>query len=350
VGEIRHWPAVSSALAIAAGISALLMMSRIPAGPPLAEVGLAARKIVADLDHKPISTTFEIWNRGGRDLVLTDVSTTCGCTVAAIDPKIVEPGHSTTVHVEGIPPSAGEKLVTISIGSNQASAEPIELSLTMVSRAEPPFVADHSGPVRFGSILHTHKAAAQAIRIETYEPLGSKPWLGLTESQPATLKVRRVSSADTPLPGGIVHRLYRYESELAQTPMPGPFSGEIAFRSSDRAALPVLVLAVHGLVNLPVRSSPSSINANMNEGDDLTWLTVTLRADDPGFHLEANPDDPAGKTFEIRRDSSVGNRLVFKLRPKPPFPLPLRAEITFVTNHPEAPRVIVPVSLRASAR
>ena len=41
-----------------------------------------------------------ITNRGSTPLIIDEVSTSCGCTTAAIDPTSVPPGESAVLHIE----------------------------------------------------------------------------------------------------------------------------------------------------------------------------------------------------------------------------------------------------------
>jgi len=51
------------------------------------------------VQHKTLSKEFSLRNYGTADLVIEGVSTTCGCTAALLDSKVVKPGGSTPLRV-----------------------------------------------------------------------------------------------------------------------------------------------------------------------------------------------------------------------------------------------------------
>jgi uncharacterized protein DUF1573 len=51
------------------------------------------------VQNKTLSKEFSIKNYGTEDLVIENVSTTCGCTAALLDSKVVKPGGSTPLRV-----------------------------------------------------------------------------------------------------------------------------------------------------------------------------------------------------------------------------------------------------------
>jgi hypothetical protein len=51
------------------------------------------------VQNKTLSKEFSIRNFGTEDLVIENVSTTCGCTAALLDAKVIKPGGSTPLRV-----------------------------------------------------------------------------------------------------------------------------------------------------------------------------------------------------------------------------------------------------------
>jgi Protein of unknown function (DUF1573) len=51
------------------------------------------------VQNKTLSKEFSIKNYGTEDLVIENVSTTCGCTAALLDSKVVKPGGTTPLRV-----------------------------------------------------------------------------------------------------------------------------------------------------------------------------------------------------------------------------------------------------------
>jgi hypothetical protein len=51
------------------------------------------------LPMRTVQKEFTIRNVGKKDLVILGVSTTCGCTVAEMETKVIKPGHTTPLKV-----------------------------------------------------------------------------------------------------------------------------------------------------------------------------------------------------------------------------------------------------------
>ncbi len=51
------------------------------------------------LPGKTLGTEFSLRNFGSEDLVIQSVSTTCGCTAALMDSKVIKPGRTTPLRV-----------------------------------------------------------------------------------------------------------------------------------------------------------------------------------------------------------------------------------------------------------
>ena len=96
---------------------------RIAVEPPRFDFGRAVQ-------NKTLNTEFSIRNFGSEDLVIENVSTSCGCTVAALKTKIVKPGGSTalsvTLHTRQ---SQGKISKTVLISSNDPVKPRYELQV-----------------------------------------------------------------------------------------------------------------------------------------------------------------------------------------------------------------------------
>jgi hypothetical protein len=51
------------------------------------------------LPNKTLEKEFSLRNFGSQDLVIENVSTTCGCTAALMDSKVIKPGGTTPLRV-----------------------------------------------------------------------------------------------------------------------------------------------------------------------------------------------------------------------------------------------------------
>jgi hypothetical protein len=89
---------------------ALLLLASLAAAPVFAEEAkplLGPRIAVEPASHdfgdalqqKTLTKEFSIRNFGTADLVIENVQTSCGCTVADLETKVVKPGGSTPLRV-----------------------------------------------------------------------------------------------------------------------------------------------------------------------------------------------------------------------------------------------------------
>lgn len=168
--------------------------------PPIAAVTPATQRIVAAPHSNRITAQFRIRNAGGRELVLGEASTTCGCTVASIQPKVLKAGEQGLVTVQGTSPNVGENTVSISVATNAESGKPVEFRLTMVGSSEVPFVSRSSGPVRLGFIRRGQEP--EKVWIEAVEKPGETPWIRTASGTFPGLDVEGGVVKEGPYPGG----------------------------------------------------------------------------------------------------------------------------------------------------
>jgi hypothetical protein len=87
------------------------------------------------VQNKTLQKEFSIRNFGGSDLVIENVSTTCGCTAALLADKVIKPGGSTPLRVSLETRNyAGKMERTVLIRSNdpEASTTEVKVSVTVV--------------------------------------------------------------------------------------------------------------------------------------------------------------------------------------------------------------------------
>ena len=105
---------------------------RIAVDPPSFDFGKA-------LPQKPLSRVFSIRNFGQDDLVIENVSTSCGCTVTDHPAKVVKPGGSTPLKVTlTTPQNAGRLSKSVMVRSNDPVRPVFEIKLQATVVAETP--------------------------------------------------------------------------------------------------------------------------------------------------------------------------------------------------------------------
>ena len=100
--------------------------------PPQAFISPDNQRVVAKDGTDHLIAIYPIKNQGGKDLVLGDFRTSCGCSSASVDPKILRPGQSGQIRVTGEPPQSGERDVIITLASNSHPHGELKLGLTLV--------------------------------------------------------------------------------------------------------------------------------------------------------------------------------------------------------------------------
>lgn len=342
---------VACGLAVGASVAALLQAaSPAPAGP-LAEVDPAAQRLVADnaTDGK-VRAEYRVTNRGGGDLVLGEATTSCGCSVASIAPRVVGPGRTALIRVEGSPPGAGEKDVFIRVACNAGPQRELTLKLTMVGVSRPPYVASNSTAAGFGEVRPLDAGSKQPVFVETREVKGREPWLHAVESTLGGLSVRGGKVRELDFGGDVVYRRYEYSAELAQVPGPGRFAGELLFKAREPGAAPILRIPVHGLVRPPVYAAPSGLFASFDPGATPPRLKVRLAANEPGFNLSAEPTPESSAFLDVRKAADPGETgLVFDVGLRDRAGGTVATTLVFRTNHSGSPEVRVPIMFRRSS-
>jgi hypothetical protein len=317
-----------------------------PQGPPRAVVDAASRRIVAAPGEKELVATYRVTNRGGRDLVFGEVKTSCGCSVASIEPNRLKPGESGVVTVKGSPLNAGENAVEIRISTNAEPDPELVLQLTMIGSAKVPYVAFHSGSVRYGVVRSAD--LREPIRVETRENQSARPWIKSVTCNLPGVEVKGGMQEELPLGQDVVFRRYEYQAELKRVPEPGEIRGEITFLAQEREATPVLTLPVGGTVRAAVFAAPSALYASFNPKAESPKLQLSIVADDEAFPLNCQPEVDGIKELRVRQISSQAGRVTFEVSPGEGFAGGLSTKLKFKTNHPNSPTIVVPTMLSAS--
>lgn len=347
-GPIRSkFPRIKIAITLLSIIAGISLGRLVPTtrpvprpSPPVASP--PSQTIRAGPGDSHVTAIYRITNPGDRELALGDVSTTCGCSVASIEPKLLGPGREAVVRVVGEPPKAGEKTVEILVSTNSAAFPTVTMQLTMVGPNPIPFLSFSSGPVRFGTLTTAHEP--ETIRIETLERSGTAPWIGQAMGTPPGLDLRGGLSDEDPSSAGVVWRKYSFTARFSHLPEPGDFRGELVFSAPGPPSGPILSLPVVGSVPRPVRAEPSALVASFERGRDAAPVPLSLVADDPGFDLKAElVSDASPDRLIVRETSRQPGSVTFSIVSDAAATGPSVGTLVFNTNHPRAGRVKVPV-------
>jgi hypothetical protein len=148
---VKNWLALSLVLVFGSSVAwaaeakksakpAVKPAARPAAAKPAAPAAAKAPRIVVEpavhdfgkaAQSKTLSKEFTLKNVGGEDLVIGDVQTSCGCTVAQLATKTLKPGASTplTVNLE-TRLYEGKLERTITIPSNDPEQKNLQVKVT----------------------------------------------------------------------------------------------------------------------------------------------------------------------------------------------------------------------------
>ena len=311
--------------------------------PPAWFVSPTSQKIEVEPGDGKVIANYRVTNRGGRDLVLGEVSTTCGCTVASIERKILKQGESSLITVEGTPPGAGERIVEIGIATNARPEANLHFRLTMIGKKPLPYVANSSGDLQFGFVREGMEP--EVVWIETREIRQQKPWFCATSCSIPGLDVKGGFEVERPFAGEVVFRRYSYRIELKESRSPGEFSGELYLKGRDPNAGPNHRVHIHGIVRPPVYSAPSSLYVNHKAGAPSWKMTIRFCTADPKFRLIVAPPADIPKPVSVHRIPNATGEVLFEIVLDGELSQSIRSTLAFETNHPDSKIVQVPLTL-----
>jgi hypothetical protein len=326
-----------------AGISlAAAAYVRRPAGPH-AVVSPSIQRFVTAEGQREIIARYGVTNAGRSDLILGEISKTCGCTDVSINPKVLGPGQSGIILLEGTPPPVGQTDVVVRIATNSLPDPELVLRLTMVGTKSVPYTTIDSGPVRFG-VVHPGQAKLP-IYVETREQTDQAPWIERTLASPPGLVLEGGLRKELSLGAGVLLRRYEYTAALTKLPDVGPFVGEVTFLARNGGSVPVLRLPVHGIVRPPVFAVPSALYASCAEQEPPTKLTLTLHTEDAHFPLNARLASHVPEMVQVVQTSRTEGTVGFQVTARMLNQGTMTLKMTFETNHPQASQVHVPLTL-----
>lgn len=336
------------AFCTAGGLLAHRAYSVVPKGPPAYLLKPSTQRIVAEPGVRSVHATYQVTNSGGSDLILGDVRTTCGCSVASIEPKVLRPGQIATVSVDGHPPDGGQTTVQILVQTNARPHGELILYLTMIGTKRVPYVAVDSGAVHFGEI--GTKNAQENVFIETVEKSSDAPWITRASSSTAAVAVRGGLEREQLAGDGTVHRRYAYVARLTELPAVGALHGELLFFTGEPRAAPIRSIPFRGSVRPPVFSIPSSLYVTWDRAERSPSLTLVLAASDRDFPLKAEPASNNPDSVAVQSIERVPGRNVFVVSLRKPIDGSLNTKLNFTTNHPDHKQVQVPLMVSLSSR
>jgi len=121
------------------GTLALLLLSACGRGQPDITVAAARHDFGQVKQGEVVATEIAMRNSGKSDLTIEAVSTSCGCTTAQVEPKVIPPGGEGRLIIRydsGVHPDSGPVQLHIYIASNDPFKKEVEVIIT--ANVQPP--------------------------------------------------------------------------------------------------------------------------------------------------------------------------------------------------------------------
>lgn len=218
-------------------------------------------KVLGGTDE--ITQQVDIQNRGGAPLLLSVLSTSCGCTSAKLSSQSIAPGSKTQLTLKMHASDA--RLVTVKLKSNDPYWP---LAFVGIESQMPPIPVRAPNPI----FISQQAEAVTTMPVFINIPLGSK----ITSIQSSLSFVRATLSPKiVPSTGKYTKREIILQLS-SQAPV-GRFSGDVAF-SLKKSPFTKIVLQVMGYVSDDIIAEPSLIRLGDVAAGSVVKKTITLKA------------------------------------------------------------------------
>jgi hypothetical protein len=109
--------------------------------------------IMTSRDQPKYQVDYVIKNQGYEVIQLQDTVTSCGCTLATIEPRVLKPGESAIVRAEVDSIPVGSKNVQIAIKTSCRTQPELLLNLKITGTGKVPYVAYSSDSIPLGQVF-----------------------------------------------------------------------------------------------------------------------------------------------------------------------------------------------------
>lgn len=274
-------------------------------------------------------TEFTISNRGDEPLEIADIRSSCGCTVARLDRRRIEPGASVPLIVDfSLRGRSGPQHKTVTIFSNDPDARKSRLVLKVMVEEAPSWT---SGSINFGRV----NADENASRNAAFTGFSKRPKVKRVEVDSELFEARWESGGTS---GG--HLVVRLRPPLP----PGSHRATIDVHT-DHPDYSRMTLPVFAYVPSPIRVVPSTLLL-LREGDHVRdTASIALLGTVDSFDVK-RVGHPPEITAEARKQAA--NRWTVKLSGLKEAKGLDGREIHVETDVPGQETVIVPIRVRGA--
>jgi|GEM_PF-5865070 len=318
----------------------------VPARPNLSIVTPVVELRAGDDDQSSHQTAIiRIQNTGNAPIAIASISTGCGCAVVNDTPQTpLESGSTAEIAIRVHLPEFGDQTVAVQITTTPLSDVPLRVELKLHGKPRPvPRLLHPLGDLRVS--MSSGSTAKTAFVIQTWEQLGSSPWLcGFDVDLPRCRLVMEEPPVEKVLTTELVER--RYLARLEVESVPAPEELKIAyvvpkFSLPTVPAIPFRVLiesrpkirALPAVINVSRASLPTKRQIFL-QSDSYDW-TCTLDKDLPEWIKLASIDDVGGPSQRMLKLTLAISA--------PPEPLSAPALIKCLISDPEVGSIVIPI-------
>lgn len=326
-----------------------------PARTPLPEhLFIEPRFVLFDgTDDIEDVASIQIANRGPTPIRVLEVTSSCGCTLAdPIEQPDLEPGATTLLRIRGTPPTAGERRAFVDLECDLPQSKRTRIEVHLKGKPIPLPSLKHSPETVFirGPREDVHESH---FEIETIEVSGTPDWLGQPTGIPAPFEIHLEHRNEAPSrDAGQVQRTYRYQVR-ARIQSGTTHETHIALHADGTKPVTIKVIAEHipALRAVPAavfwqidstRQLPVSRQIALVASNNATPTVTTFKPVRPAVNwLDANV---------IESTESAESRVLAHVRititALPDVSSGHSTVLTIETNHPDCPRIDVPIVIK----
>jgi len=312
------------------------------AGTPRLEVSTSNWNFGEKWSGEKAETTVTLRNAGDAPLKIDRVKSSCGCTVAALQKKVLEPGEAEELRISYDTRTQKETVSQkVEIHSNDPASPVTAITVTGVVR--PVVRMNPPRALNFGPITRTEQVArtvdlectyTEPVRLEL-EALRSDAFEARLEELEAGRRYRLHVTTKPPLPDGSLRAEVRLRTGLALLP-------DVTVHAW--ASVQPLVAAIPGTLYVTEGTDkPSERTLQVSTRRDRQLSVTGVSASVPTIQaVVLPPPDTSGAEANITR---VVARVRVTLPPASELPSG-GAQITIATDDPDYPQLVVPVTKR----
>lgn len=313
------------------------------AGPPLV-VTPKEQTVITTRDQAKYKVEYSIRNTSYEPIQLQNTETTCGCTLANIEPRMLQPGQTAklTADVDSIP--VGSKNVQITVKTSSKNQPELVMNLKLVGTGKVPYVAYVSETIPFGRVFQPGQK--ESFFVETREAEGSKPWLGIPVVDSVDFTMSGGLKEERSMGAGTLFRRYEFQMEQNKLVKTGEFRGVVVFQDQSDPKLKIQTISYNGQVMPAVYATPSAIFGSFSRFNEIPEYIITFQHDPSLQDLQITHSKPGDESILVEAGEPVDSLISFHVKINKSFSGEFKSEVVFETNQRSLPEVRLPVLLK----